>query len=129
MIINFFSSFRCYVHYCMIKRKFFFILLLRSLRYDQEKKNFFFIKSLRSILYHSELRHFGTTFNTPWSQEKKLNFYCTTTLTTLRSIKKKIFFHFNTMFTMQIYSSTYYAHTSLTYRKSLQMIYSPEKHV
>ena len=90
MINNFFSSFRCYVHYCMIKRNFFFILLLRSLRHDQEKK--FFFSSSQYVQYAMIQKkihffHFGTTFNTPWSQEKKLIFYCTAA-----TINKKILF-------------------------------------
>ena len=36
--------------------------------------------------------HFGTTFNTPWLQKNKFNFYWTTTLTTLWSWKNVLFF-------------------------------------
>ena len=58
--------------YVIIKRILLFISLLRSLRH---------------VLFH-----YGNTFNTPWSQKNKFDFYWNTTLTTLRSWKKCSFF-------------------------------------
>ena len=56
-----FFSFRLFVHYTMIKReKDFFILLLRSLHYDQHRKSFFF--------------HWITTFTMPWSTKNVFSF-------------------------------------------------------
>ena len=63
-----FFSFCYYLHYVMIKRKIFFILLLRSLRHDQEIS--FFILLLRSLHHDQERKNFSTPFATSWSLEK-----------------------------------------------------------
>ena len=121
----------CYLHHVMIKRIIFFISLLLSWRHDQKKKIIWLLLLPWPRVKKYFFFHLVTTFNTPWSLKKKFDFYCATTLTTLRSWKKCSFlFHWDVHYVnvfLHGLTSTYYAHTSLTCRKNSQMIYSPEK--
>ena len=154
-------SYSQHVHYAMIKTEkvFFHLVTMFTIPWSRVKKVFFFIQSLRSLRHYQEVTtfttpwlrekksffhwvttlitpwsreekktffHFSTTFATPWSQQKDINFYCATTLTALRSWKNILFsfhyyFHYANMFL--------HLTTLLICRKSLQTISSPEKYV
>ena len=92
------------------KKKVFFHLVTRVLCHDQEKNKFFlfshyvhnidqerfFFFSFSYYVHYAMIKrffffHFSTTFTTPWSQEKEIDFYCTTTRF-LRYDHKNIFF-------------------------------------
>ena len=116
---------------CHDQENSFFISLLLLLRHDQKKK----IIIIWLLLPWPEVKSFFfrlvATFNTPWSQEKKFDFYCTTTLITLRQWKKCSFLfhwdvHYGNVFLHDL-TSTCYAHTSLTCQKNSEMIDSPKK--
>ena len=133
-----FRSFCYYLHYVVMKRNFFFHFVATFTPQLYREKSFFF--------------HVVATFTTPWSRYntffstsalywllhshiiKKFDSYCTTTLTTLCSWKKKYFFYFTATFTMQI-SFYIILHvpttltTSLTCRKGLQTISYPQRYV
>ena len=85
-----------------LREFFFFIFLLLSLRHSQKQ-----IIIIWLLLPWPRVKKFFFSFShyvQPWSQEKNFDFYCTTTLTTLRSWKKMFFFYFTCTFTMEMSS-------------------------
>ena len=78
-----------YVHYTMIKREISFFSFSHYVHYTIIKigKSFFsFSHQVHYAMINRKMFfHFSTTFVTPQLQEKEIDFYCTTILTTLRS--------------------------------------------
>ena len=98
-----FVSFSYYDHYTMIKRKKSFFLLATMIT-NQEGKICVFIYSLRSLRHDEDRKfffHLTTTITTLWSREKKVFFSFSYYDQNAMIKRKKSFFPLATMFTMK----------------------------